>query len=652
MGDAKRRRTGSKTPQKYYRVSPDVTSWIRGESVGEVPERRRKGKKSPSRRTEVEPADRPVRPVPATVTPVVPEQVWPGEAPGISTPGRRPVFTVTGTVTGSTGALTPGDDIDLFMEDYIPDYDYDPYALPPDAYKQQFGTISEEKLSWVIVLSCVLIFTLFVTIIGLTLYSIEETEFAEGPGGRNRGGDVPKNGGENEDENGARNRRDNGDGQPMVVPEKTTGVSGGSVGPGPVIPTLPSSPPPVVTPGTTAPPPHTDNFTSPTHVITTTGETGGGTFPTTEVIATTTQTTTTTTRPPPLLCSVTFIAALNISFPPDKACDILIYTHVLVEDRKIVGLEGEFSYGIFKDACKLYTDTTCGLSFDIRYVSQDIFTITDVIDELSTAKMASRIYHYAIMNMYNTKEHVTTYSSLVTPIFSEFRKLLGHDRAKNKVIFGVGYFYYNSSTAWTDLAYVAENTATNDVDIVVIITSILTIPSRSQCTTLPANAMRSLNPMTPTMENALLTAMASFGKPGLTVAFSFQMGVLFYKLKERHTAPLSALYKECESMSVSDYSQACQVGTAELYSEKTVIGLNSQESVQSLGGQYLQSHDTLSFMKEKAKIVMNTPGRRPLFTWFLFNVHLTDVTGRCLPGGPFERLKGFRDFYYEEAKSG
>ncbi|KAK8777267.1 hypothetical protein V5799_029388 [Amblyomma americanum] len=362
-GDAKRRRTGSKTPQKFYRVSPDVTSWIRGESVG-------------------------------------------------------------------------------------------------------------------------------------------ETEFAEGPGGRNRGGDVPKNVGENDDENGARKRRDNGDGQPMVVPEKTTGVSGGSVGPGPVIPTLPSSPPPVVTPGTTAPPPHTDNFTSPTHVITTTGETGGGTFPTTEVIATTTQTTTTTTRPPPLLCSVTFIAALNISFPPDKACDILIYTHVLVEDRKIVGLEGEFSYGIFKDSCKLYTDTTCGLSFDIR----------------------------------------------------------------------------------------------NDVDIVVIITSILTIPSRSQCTTLPANAMRSLNPMTPTM--------------------------------------------------------ACQVGTAELYSEKTVIGLNSQESVQSLGGQYLQSHDTLSFMKEKATIVMKTPARGPLFTWFLFSVHLTDVTGRCLRRGPFKRLKGFREFYYEEAKWG
>ncbi|KAK8783826.1 hypothetical protein V5799_009804 [Amblyomma americanum] len=170
---------------------------------------------------------------------------------------------------------------------------------------------------------------------------------------------------------------------------------------------------------------------------------------------TTTTTIATTTTPagqaPPLLCSVGLTAALPSQYPPDGACDILIYTHVRVESKMLLAVDTEISYAAFRNACKLYTESTCGLSFDVR----------------------------------------------------------------------------------------------SDVDIVVIITSVLTSPNRLPCTTLPANALKS--------PSTLLLPMAN--------------------------------------------------------------------------------------------VIMGTPGIRANFTWFLFNVHLTDLTGRCLTGGPFDRVKGFRDFY-------
>lgn len=49
---------------------------------------------------------------------------------------------------------------------------------------------------------------------------------------------------------------------------------------------------------------------------------------------------------------------------------------------------------------------------------------------------------------------------------------------------------------------------------------------------------------------------------------------------------------------------------------------------------------------------MNRPGRRSNFSWFLFNVELTDVTGECLKGGPFERVKEFKKFYVDEVPKG
>ncbi|XP_075556711.1 uncharacterized protein LOC142588778 [Dermacentor variabilis] len=143
---------------------------------------------------------------------------------------------------------------------------------------------------------------------------------------------------------------------------------------------------------------------------------------------------------------------------------------------------------------------------------------------------------------------------------------------------------------------------------------------------------------------------AGFARPSLIVAFALQMGVVYYTLGKEYDVAISASYQSCTGFGLADYSQACQADTYELNFEKVVIALNDAENVQVFDGRRIfQTHDTLDLMKLKASQIMAKPDTRANFTWFLFNVHLTDATNMCLNDGPFSRVKGFRDFFYREA---
>ncbi|XP_075723874.1 uncharacterized protein LOC142765953 [Rhipicephalus microplus] len=233
------------------------------------------------------------------------------------------------------------------------------------------------------------------------------------------------------------------------------------------------------------------------------------------------------------------------------------------------------------------------------------------------------------------------------------RRLLGEDeeRKKHKVFVGVGYRYLNETNAWSALTYTAANLATKDVDIVVIITTYLMPEGRHDCITLPVNAMKSPNPYTPALEDASNLAKEGFASPSTIVAFTLQMGVPYYILTKQYGRPIDAMYEPCRMFGLTDYSQACQAHTVDLNLEKAVIGLNNAESATLFDNRNIfQSHDTLTRMKEKAEMIMSRSDTRVNFTWLLWNVHLTDVTRTCLTGGPFERVKGFRDFFYHQAQ--
>ncbi|XP_065301193.1 uncharacterized protein [Dermacentor albipictus] len=279
-----------------------------------------------------------------------------------------------------------------------------------------------------------------------------------------------------------------------------------------------------------------------------------------------------------------------------------------------------------------------------------MFQTVEVRDDLTTLKKYYRMYHYGILGIIEDPAKVEKLvNAAAIGILKKMRELLGSDREHNKVFVGVGYYFYDGKNAWADLAYTADNVALPEVDIVVILTTVVTMPSNLRCRTLPVNAYKSQDTRTPTLDKAYHIATTDFSRPDLVVALALQMGVAVYSYEERPNSANSALYGRCNGFGISAYSEACQVPETGLHIEKTVIGLDTLEQAELLMQQRLLAFDKLYHLIDKATIIMQRPDIRTNLTWMLLNADLTDSTGFCL-SAPFQRLKGFRDFYYRQAQ--
>ncbi|XP_072145603.1 uncharacterized protein [Dermacentor andersoni] len=268
---------------------------------------------------------------------------------------------------------------------------------------------------------------------------------------------------------------------------------------------------------------------------------------------------TTTTQPPPLLCSVgSPAAAIHPLYPPDRSCDIVFFTHVRVKNNTVQPVLGKVIFPTFRNVCATYRDTTCGLSFDVNFLDHNQFSVTDLLDHLAELRRASHINHYGVLNIYGTPAFVEfiRQASELSDTISVFRSFLGDDRKSHMIVVGVGYFFYNDTDSWQSLSQVVEKVASDDVDVVVVITTPLSQPDRRQCLTLPINAIDSKNPFVPTMEAASRMVTAGFARPSLIVAFALQMGVVYYTLDKEYDLPISASYQSCTGFGQTDYSQA------------------------------------------------------------------------------------------------
>ncbi|XP_070378078.1 uncharacterized protein [Dermacentor albipictus] len=77
--------------------------------------------------------------------------------------------------------------------------------------------------------------------------------------------------------------------------------------------------------------------------------------------------------PPPLMCSVgATAAAMKPLFPPDNACDIVVFTHVRVFNRTVRAVLSQMSFEAFRNVCATYRQTTCGLSFTSNRVANQL----------------------------------------------------------------------------------------------------------------------------------------------------------------------------------------------------------------------------------------------------------------------------------------
>ncbi|KAL1469495.1 hypothetical protein MTO96_025005 [Rhipicephalus appendiculatus] len=328
-----------------------------------------------------------------------------------------------------------------------------------------------------------------------------------------------------------------------------------------------------------------------------------------------------TTTPQPLLCSVSETATLVSLYPDDNLCDIVMYTHVRVSKSHIEAVDDMESYTTFTTVCAIrYSKTTCGISFDARFVNASQFT-SNISQELAHLRRRN-VVHLGVLNMYNYADRVVDMPLYVVPAVIRMTRLKG---PTSRIIYGIGFFFYNEKISWERLHDVIL--ASIAKDIIVVITCVLSVPSASRCIAMPPTTFRSISNYPPRFDYLVKMADESFDIPSQVLAFSFQMGTLIYNMTYPHRVPADAT---CER------------------DEKMLTAEKAAGSIATVQGRTLfYTYDTVETMKEKAEFVMTTNNRRANFTWFLFNVHLTDISQKCHPNGPFERLREFRKFYYD-----
>ncbi|XP_050037394.2 uncharacterized protein [Dermacentor andersoni] len=118
------------------------------------------------------------------------------------------------------------------------------------------------------------------------------------------------------------------------------------------------------------------------------------------------------------------------------------------------------------------------------------------------------------------------------------------------------------------------------------------------------------------------------------------MAILIYNMTKKYGNATDALYQKCNSFILGDQSQTCESAETTPNNELTPIGITSTQR-----RTLFYSYDIEDTMKKKTEYVMAAKDRRAKFTWFLFNVHLTDISKKCYTDGPFVRLNAFRKLY-------
>ncbi|KAL3169458.1 hypothetical protein MRX96_045511 [Rhipicephalus microplus] len=203
----------------------------------------------------------------------------------------------------------------------------------------------------------------------------------------------------------------------------------------------------------------------------------------------------------------------------------------------------------------------------------------------------------------------------------------------------------------------------DDVTVVVIITCVLTVRSLSTCKAMPASAWDPKNNMMSSMKNTIPMKTTSFATNAKIVAFAFQMGVLNYHMPVRFMKPEYAAYQRCTRFAIGSMPEVrvCYLAYGffmrrqyhrNYKMRRIMAGINT-----AANRTFFITFDSLDTRKEKAHLVMSSKDRKDKFTWFLFNVHLTDVTNVCFtpkpgvaPSTEMQRLKKFREFYYTESQ--
>ncbi|KAK8786562.1 hypothetical protein V5799_023658, partial [Amblyomma americanum] len=309
--------------------------------------------------------------------------------------------------------------------------------------------------------------------------------------------------------------------------------------------------------------------TSPSTTTTTT-TTSTTTTRRTTTTSTSTTTTTTTTRPtttstttastttaraaPPstgpvkvLVCTVGHSAVAQSMYPPDRYCDYLFYTEVVVSGQTLQASRVEASWQMFQQVARSYSRVKPGVAFD--YGRTSVQSIQDASGSLASLQQ-NNIRHYAILNAFvrNARQE---YPNLLQTIYA-MKTLQGGDQTR-KTVLAVGLHDYSVQNGVSFLRTLTTLLSVPLADIVIAISSSGRLQSGADCIAAPPVSFKSRNPRFPSVRDLTVVARtgAAYNSSLAIAGLSYQLGAIIYQLSSDAPDVASIPYAQCVQSNVT-----------------------------------------------------------------------------------------------------
>ncbi|KAH6926047.1 hypothetical protein HPB50_013453 [Hyalomma asiaticum] len=251
-----------------------------------------------------------------------------------------------------------------------------------------------------------------------------------------------------------------------------------------------------------------------------------------------------------VVCTVGHTAVADAMYPPEKICQYLFYTDVVIVDGRVQASLDQNSWNHFQRKALNYSDVRMGVAFDHRYITSDL--INDARDVLDSIAM-NHIRDYGLLNIVRKPHELTGVVWSMKTVVEALKDLQGSDPDRRTVI-AVGSYDYSGQSFVNEYDYIIrEIVETFKADIVIAISSVSSMEDEDKCFAAPPNVLSTVKERFPSMEThwRFIQNSTTYSNSKTLVGVSLEMATLMYVLKQDASNLMDALYARCRGFTLT-----------------------------------------------------------------------------------------------------
>ncbi|KAL1435020.1 hypothetical protein MTO96_001569 [Rhipicephalus appendiculatus] len=332
-----------------------------------------------------------------------------------------------------------------------------------------------------------------------------------------------------------------------------------------------------------------------------------------------------------MVCTVGHTAVVEAMYPPEKICQYLYYTDVVVVDGKIEASLEQNSWKLFQTKAPKFNELKPGVAFDHRYITPDL--VTDVIVDL-VALAEGNIRSYGLLNIIRKPTELHQVMRSMKPVVDALKDFQGNF-PDTMTIIAIGSYDYSPAGFMDEYKNIVEEVVnTFKADVVIAISSVGSMEDDDNCYAAPPNVLSSNLTRFPSLESHwhFLKASTTYSNARTIVGLSYEMATLMYVLKKDVTSVANAIYERCTGIALTSRDAVC--------GQRTTLDMEAQyiDKPYMIFGTFVRnsSRRNVAFSeyflsaREKFDQARRNFGRiRRRAAFVLFNVHLVDVRKKC-----------------------